>query len=106
MEFVYNLSNLIRTPSDFFHVLVYVCLVLLGFLVSLYVGNREEFNNYVYNPYLKHMYIKIRVYILISQLYGLLWRHFGSRSLQWTPIGNRMLYISNLCKKVFDRWFK
>ena len=82
MDFVYSLPNLIRTPCDLFSVLFYVSIVVIGFLLALYIGNREEFNNYIYNPYLKHIHIRIRAYILVFQLYVLVLKLFGPKGLQ------------------------
>lgn len=106
MDFVCTITNLIRTPYDLLHVFFHIFLVSVAFVISLYIGNREEFNNYIYNPYLKKSHdkfialsIRLKFYLIISLIYI-------PRKTKWTPISNRLLYFSKLAKNVFDKLFK
>jgi hypothetical protein len=106
MDFVYTLANLIRTPYDLIHLLFYVLMVIVAFILSLYIGNREEFNNYIYNPYLKHIHAKFILSSTLLKWNFLIFLLFIPRNVKWTPISNRSLYFSKLIKNVFDKFFK
>lgn len=82
MDFVYTWANLIRTPYDLLHLFFYIFIVIIAFILSLYIGNREEFNNYIYNPYLKHIHAKITVLKTILKFYFLILLLFISRSIK------------------------
>ena len=82
MDFVYTLANLIRTPYDLLHLFFYIFIVIAAFILSLYIGNNEEFNNYIYNPYLKHIHTKIIVLSTSLTLYFLVFWCFIPRNIK------------------------
>lgn len=106
MDLVDTVTNLIRTPYDLLHVLFYISLATIAFVISLYIGNREEFDNYIYNPYLKSIHDKLRLLTTLLKIYFLIFWVFMPRNVKWTPISNRLLYFSKIIKNIFNNLFK
>lgn len=49
MGLVDYIFNVIRTPSDFFHILAYLIIVILFLILSLYRFDENLYKKYIYN---------------------------------------------------------
>ena len=93
-----TILNVCRTPYDVLHILIYVIITFIAFLIAFHKFDKDLFNKYVYVPYVN--------FLLDCNFFFFEFPKLTFKYLIWTPISNRSPYIIKTLKYIWNKFFK